>query len=53
MLGVIQGMSYKDVGLISGRSVLSVKTDVYRARLALKEDLKKYLRPGGEAGSEI
>jgi RNA polymerase sigma-70 factor (ECF subfamily) len=53
VLGVIQGMSYKDVGLISGRSVLSVKTDVYRARLALKEDLKKYLRPGGEAGSGI
>jgi RNA polymerase sigma-70 factor (ECF subfamily) len=51
VLGVIQGMSYKDVSLISGRSVLAVKTDVYRARLALKEDLKKYLRPGGEAGT--
>jgi RNA polymerase sigma-70 factor (ECF subfamily) len=50
VLGVIQGMSYKDVSLISGRSVLSVKTDVYRARLALKEDLRKHLRPGGEAG---
>jgi RNA polymerase sigma-70 factor (ECF subfamily) len=50
VLGVIQGMSYKDVSEISGRSILSVKTDVYRARLALKKELQKYLSPGGEAG---
>ncbi len=50
VLGVIQGMSYKDVGEISGRSILSVKTDVYRARLALKKELQKYLSPGREAG---
>jgi RNA polymerase sigma-70 factor, ECF subfamily len=41
VLGVIQGMSYKDVSEISGRSILSVKTDVYRARLTLKKELQK------------
>ena len=50
VLGVIQGMSYKDVSEISGRSILSVKTDVYRARLTLKKELQKYLTPGGGAG---
>ncbi len=50
VLGVIQGMSYRNISEISGRSILSVKTDVYRARLALKKDLEKYLNPGGEAG---
>lgn len=50
VLGVIQGMSYKDVSEISGRSILSVKTDVYRARLTLKKELQKYLNPGGGAG---
>ena len=50
VLGVIQGMSYKDVSGISGRSILSVKTDVYRARLTLKKELQKYLNPGGGAG---
>ena len=50
VLGVIQGMSYKDVSEISGRSILSVKTDVYRARLTLKKELQKYLGPGAGAG---
>jgi RNA polymerase sigma-70 factor (ECF subfamily) len=50
VLGVIQGMSYKDISKISGRSILSVKTDVYRARLTLKKELQKYLNPGGGAG---
>jgi len=50
VLGVIQGMSYKDVSEISGRTILSIKTDVYRARLALKKELQKYLSPGREAG---
>ena len=50
VLGVIQGMSYKDVSEISGRSILSVKTDVYRARLTMKKELQKYLSPGMGAG---
>ncbi len=49
VLGVIQGMSYRDVSEISGRSILSVKTDVYRARLALKKELQKYMSVGGVA----
>ena len=52
VLGVIQGMSYKEVSEISGRSILSVKTDVYRARLALKKGLQKYLSPGMVVGPE-
>ena len=45
VLGVIQEMGYRDVSRITGRSVLSVKTDIYRARLSLRKGLKKYLRP--------
>ncbi len=43
ILAVIQGMSYQDVTGVVGRSLLSVKTDIYRARLLVKEELRKYL----------
>ncbi len=43
VLAVIQGFSYQDITGIVGRSLLSVKTDIYRARLLVKEELRKYL----------
>jgi RNA polymerase sigma-70 factor (ECF subfamily) len=45
VLAIVQGMSYKDVSTITGRSLLAVKTDIYRARLNAKEELRKYLDP--------
>ncbi len=56
VLAVIQGISYQDITGIVGRSLLSVKTDIYRARLLVKEELRKYLEQEGNlrfrAGSE-
>ncbi len=49
VLGVIQEMAYRDVGRITGRSVLSVKTDIYRARMSLKKELRRYLKPIGSS----
>ncbi len=46
VLAAFHKMSYEDITRIVGRSLLSVKTDIYRARLALKEALKKYLEKG-------
>lgn len=43
ILAVIQGLSYQDVTEIVGRSLLSVKTDIYRARLLAKNEIRKYL----------
>jgi RNA polymerase sigma-70 factor (ECF subfamily) len=45
VMGVIQEMSYEEVAAIVGRSVSSVKTDVYRARVQIKDDLRGYM-PG-------
>ena len=45
VMGVIQEMSYEEVAGIVGRSVSSVKTDVYRARMQIKDDLRRYM-PG-------
>jgi RNA polymerase sigma-70 factor, ECF subfamily len=44
VLAVFQNMSYEDITKVVGRSLLSVKTDIYRARLAIKEAVNKYLR---------
>ena len=44
ILAVVQKESYEDISKIVGRSLLSVKTDIYRARLAVKERLNKYLK---------
>ncbi len=44
VLAVFQKESYEDISKIVGRSLLSVKTDIYRARLAVKEQLNKYLK---------
>ncbi len=43
ILAVIQGLAYREISTIVGRSLLSVKTDIYRARLQLRADLGRYL----------
>ena len=44
ILAVFEKMSYEDITKVVGRSLLSVKTDIYRARLAVKEAVGSYLR---------
>ena len=44
VLAVFQKVSYEDITKIVGRSLLSVKTDIYRARLMVKEHLNQYLK---------
>jgi len=44
VLAVFQKESYENITKIVGRSLLSVKTDIYRARLIVKERLNKYLQ---------
>lgn len=46
ILAIIQGMSYKDVSAVTGRSLLAIKTDIYRARLSARHELRKYLGSG-------
>jgi RNA polymerase sigma-70 factor (ECF subfamily) len=43
VLAVFEKMSYEEITKIVGRSLLSVKTDIYRARLAMKEAIRTYL----------
>jgi RNA polymerase sigma-70 factor, ECF subfamily len=43
ILAVVADMSYKDISEIVGRSLLSVKTDIYRARLMTKDRLGRYI----------
>jgi RNA polymerase sigma-70 factor (ECF subfamily) len=43
ILAVVQEMSYKDISAVVGRSLLSVKTDIYRARLTAREELGRYV----------
>ena len=43
ILAVVDEMSYQDISEIVGRSLLSVKTDIYRARLMTKEQLSRYM----------
>jgi RNA polymerase sigma-70 factor (ECF subfamily) len=45
ILAVVQEMSYKDISAIVGRSLLSVKTDIYRARLTARKELGRYMSP--------
>jgi len=44
VLAVFQKMSYEDITKIVGRSLLSVKTDIYRARLMVKEAISTYMK---------
>ena len=43
ILAVFEKMRYEDIATVVGRSLLSVKTDIYRARLTVKEALSEYL----------
>jgi RNA polymerase sigma-70 factor, ECF subfamily len=43
ILAVVEEMSYQDISGIVGRSLLSVKTDIYRARMMTKERLNQYV----------
>lgn len=44
VLGVMQRFSYDEITRIVNRSVLSVKTDIYRARLIAREVIQKYMQ---------
>ncbi len=44
VLSAIQHMSYQEIADIVGRSLASVKTDIHRARLAVRRQVKEYLR---------
>lgn len=43
ILAVVDEKSYQEISEIVGRSLLSVKTDIYRARLMAKERLSRYM----------
>ncbi|MDA2923366.1 sigma-70 family RNA polymerase sigma factor [Acidobacteria bacterium AH-259-L09] len=44
VLAVFQKMSYEEISKIVDRSLLSVKTDIYRARLMVKDALNEYMK---------
>jgi len=43
ILAVQEKMTYEEISKVVGRSVVSVKTDIYRARQVVKEKLDRYL----------
>lgn len=46
ILSVIHEKSYKEIAQIVGRSLLAVKTDIYRARVFAKDSIRHYLKQG-------
>jgi RNA polymerase sigma-70 factor (ECF subfamily) len=44
VLSAIQHLSYREIAEIVGRSLASVKTDIHRARLTVREQVRDYLR---------
>jgi RNA polymerase sigma-70 factor, ECF subfamily len=42
VLATLQGLNYQDISRIQERSLSSVKTDIYRARLIISEKMRKY-----------
>jgi RNA polymerase sigma-70 factor (ECF subfamily) len=44
VLSAIQHLSYQEIADIVGRSLPSVKTDIHRARLAVRREVKDYLK---------
>jgi RNA polymerase sigma-70 factor (ECF subfamily) len=44
ILSAIQHLSYQQISEIVGRSLASVKTDIHRARLQVRKQVKEYLR---------
>jgi RNA polymerase sigma-70 factor, ECF subfamily len=43
VLSAIMGFSYQDIAKISGKSIASIKTDIHRARLEVRDKIKHYL----------
>ncbi len=52
VLAVLEGFSYQDVAEMLGRKIQSVKTDIHRARLMIREKLARYLKEGN-IGDEV
>lgn len=46
VLAVIEGFSYQEVAEMLGRKIQSVKTDIHRARLMIRQQLARYLKEG-------
>jgi RNA polymerase sigma-70 factor (ECF subfamily) len=46
VLAVLEGYSYNEVSEMVGRKVQSVKTDIHRARVKIRERLAEYLEKG-------
>jgi RNA polymerase sigma-70 factor (ECF subfamily) len=46
ILAVIEGFSYQEVADMLGRKIQSVKTDIHRARLMIRNQLARYLKEG-------
>ena len=44
ILSAIQKLSYKEISEIVDRSLASVKSDIHRARVSVREKIKEYLR---------
>jgi RNA polymerase sigma-70 factor, ECF subfamily len=44
VLSAVQNLSYQQIAEIVGRSIPSVKTDIHRARLEVRERVKEYLK---------
>jgi RNA polymerase sigma-70 factor (ECF subfamily) len=44
VLSALQGLSYQQIADIVGHSLPSVKTDIHRARLAVRQRVKDYLK---------
>lgn len=44
VLAVFEKMTYEDISKVVGRTLLSVKTDIYRGRLAIKEAITSYMK---------
>ena len=52
VLAVMDKKSYAEISDIVGRSLLSVKTDIFRARRFARKSLKRYLEIGSSFGSK-
>jgi RNA polymerase sigma-70 factor, ECF subfamily len=44
VLSAIQQLSYQEIADVVGRSLASVKTDIHRARLSVRKQVKNYLK---------
>ena len=44
VLSALQHLSYQQIADVVGRSIPSVKTDIHRARLEVRDSVRKYLK---------